>query len=107
MTDNRVATSTAEAELYAMSYAERQMTEEEHNKCLAATRTRIKERGQTKFATSFKENCQKDGCCPKSRVNESPPEDCRARLADQGKGIASDDSWERVPAGNKAQHSSQ
>ena len=105
--ENRVATSTAEAELYAMSYAEGQMTEEEHNECLAATRTRIKEQRKTKFATSFKEKCQKDGCCPKSRVNESPPEDCRARLADQGKGIESDDSWERVPAGKKAQHSSQ
>ena len=89
-----------------MSYAERQMTEEEHNECLAATRTRIKDR-KTKFATSFKEKCQKEGCCPKSRVKECPPEDCRARLADQGKGIESDDSWERVPAGKKAQHSSQ
>ena len=83
------------------------MTEEEHNECLVATRTRIKEQRKTRFATSLKEKCQKDGCCPKFQANESPPEDCRERLADQGKGIESDDSWERVPAGKKAQHSSQ
>ena len=55
----------------------------------------------------LRKSVRKEGCCPKSRVKECPPEDCRARLADQGKGIESDDSWERVPEGKKAQHSSQ
>ena len=107
MTDNRVATRTADAELYAMSYPRKQMTEEEHNACLVVTRTRIREQKKTRFANSFKEKRQKDGCCSKSQANESHPEDCRARLADQGKDIESDESWERVPAGKNAQHSSQ